>query len=291
MEHLRRVRFVALVLTIAGSAPPAFASTADGDTPQPTPSPTSTEAANDSSDPCLSLGNLVSRPTFSTAACVVKRNALLVQTGYTNATTSGPTRSTLVTYPQENLGIGIAQNVEFDLTPPSIARSSSSTHFNGDTDGSIGLKIRLGETSRVIYGINAAYTLQNGSAPFSGSGDGVLANLNGSLTLSPALDIFATVGFNEQSAGTPTQPARYHDFQPSLGAGLALPQGFDVFVEGLNESSTGPGMGGTFAFDTGLQKDIGSRLQLDAEYFDFLTIVQGAHQHSVGFGASYLFGP
>jgi hypothetical protein len=172
-----------------------------------------------------------------------------------------------------------------------MARLSAGAHVNGDTDGSIGLKAQLGRTSAIIYGVNAAYTLQNGDAPFTGSGDGLLANLNASLALSPALGLFATLGYNEQSAGTPERPARYHDFQPSLGATLSLPQNVAVFLEGFNQSSTMPAGGGSFAFDTGLQKDVGSRLQVDVEYFDYVTIVRGAHQHSVGFGASYLFGP
>ncbi len=285
MNVTTRVRFATLALAMVALP---IASSADAHPTDASPSPTPSAAP---SDPCLSLGNLVSRPTFSTAACVVKRNALLVQTGYTNTATSGSAAMTLVSYPQESLATGIAQNVEFDFTPPSIARLSAGTHVNGDTDGSIGLKAQLGQSSKIIYGVNAAYTLQNGDAPFTGSGDGLLANLNASLTLSSALGLFASLGYNEQSAGTPERPARYHDVQPSLGATLSLPQNVAVFLEGFNQSSTALGSGGSFAFDTGLQKDVGSRLQLDAEYFDYVTIVQGAHAHSVGIGASYLFGP
>ena len=283
---LRPTPFV-LAITIALGASTIAARAADP-SPVPSATATATAAASSSSDPCLSLGDLVSRPTFSTSACVVKRHALLVQTGYTNATTGGNGGSNLVTFPQEALSTGIAQNVEFDLTPPSLARLSAGGFTAGDTDGSIGIKVQVGQTSKVIYGFNTAYTLQNGTPPFTGSGDGILANINGSLSLSPALGLFGSVGYNEQSV---TAQSRTHDFQPSLGASLSLPQSFAVFLEGFNQSSTGPGSGGLFAFDTGLQKDVGSRLQLDAEYYDYLTVRNGAHEHSIGFGASYLFGP
>jgi hypothetical protein len=215
----------------------------------------------------------------------------LIETGYTNLTTSGNGASSLVTYPQASLRVGLGHNLEFDLDPTSVARLSGTPVVTGNTDSAIGAKYEFGYTSKITYGVNALYTLSTGSAPFSGNGDGILANLNASLTVSPAIGLFATVGYNEQSAGTPAVPARYHDVQPSLGATLSLPQSFDVFLEGFDQSSTGPGLGGRFGFDTGFQKDVGSRLQLDFNYFDYLAVQNGGHQHSIGFGAAYLIGP
>jgi hypothetical protein len=259
--------------------------------PVSSPSPVPAAVSTDAGDPCDQLSNLVSRPSFSTAACVVKPNALLLQTGYANLATSGANGSRMVTYPQENVSIGVAKRIEFDINPPSFARIAGSSPASGATDGSIGAKVQLGQSSRITSGVNALYTLQSGTAPFTGSGDGVLVNVNASYALSPAAGLFASLGYNEQSAGTPEVPAAYHDVQPSLGASFALPQNFTIYAEGFNQSSTGPGMSGSFAFDTGLQKDIGSRLQVDAEIFDYPSIRAGAHQHAVGFGAAYLFGP
>jgi hypothetical protein len=278
---------VALVAFVALLSGMPSAARADA---MPSPAATAAATAAPASDPCLSLTNLVSRPAFTTAACVVKRNALLLQAGYTNATTSGAA-TTLVSYPQESLGAGIAKNVEFDFNPPSIARLGGAAHANGDTDGSIGLKVQLGQTASLVYGFNALYTLQSGSQPFTGSGDGILANVNASLALTPLFGLFTTVGYNAQSAGTPVAPARYHDIQSSLGGAFSLPFASDVYVEAFDVSATGPGTGGTFGFDTGLQKDVGSRLQLDLNYYDYLTVRRGAHEHSIGFGAAYLFGP
>ena len=276
---------LAFVLAIANARIAAFAE------PSPAPSANPSAAPSDSSDPCLQLSNLVSRPSFSTAACVVKPSALLLQMGYTNLTTSGMGASRMVTYPQENLSVGVAKALEFDLNPPSIARVAGSASATGVTDGSIGAKAQLGETSRLTYGVNALYTLQSGVGPFTGAGDGILVNANANYAMSPAFGLFASVGYNAQSAGTPQRPARYHDVQPSLGGSLSLPANFAVYAEGFDQSSTGPGLSGSFAFDTGLQKDVGSRVQLDAEYYDYLAARAGAHQHAVGFGAAYLFGP
>jgi len=256
----------------------------------PSPAPASSPAATTATDPCTSLTNLVSRPTFSTSACVVKFADLLIQTGYTNATTGGNGANSVVTYPQANLGVGLGKNLEFDLAPESFARYSGTPSASGATDSTIGFKYEFGYSSKAVAGVNAVYTLATGSAPFSGFGDGLLANVNASYALSPALGLFASFGYNVQSAGAPGIPARYHDFQPSLGASLSLPQSYTVFLEGFNQSSSGVGLGGRSGFDTGFQKDIGSRLQLDANYFDYFGAQNGSRLHSLGFGASYLIG-
>jgi hypothetical protein len=268
----------ALPLASGGQTLPAAA-------PSPSPSP-----AASVTDPCTSLTNLISRPTFSTAACVVKFADLLIQTGYTNVTTSGRGANSALTYPQANLSVGLGKNLEFDFVPESFARYSGTPGASGSTDSAIGFKYELGYSRKAIVGVNVLYTLATGSAPFSGFGDGLLASANASYALSSALGLFASFGYNVQSAGAPGIPARYHDFQPSLGTSLALPQDYTVFVEGFNQSSTAVGLGGRYAFDTGLQKDVGSRLQLDFNYFDYFGAQNGGRQHSLGFGASYLVG-
>ena len=259
--------------------------------PATAPSPAASAAPAAPTDPCASLSTLVSRPTFSTAACSIKASDLLIEAGYTNLSSGGNAGSSLVTFPQANLRVGAGHNVEFDLGPPSAAYLSGNPRQVGITDGFIGLKYEIGYTSRFLYGVNAIYTLQSGNANvFSSNGDGILANVNAGFTVSPAISLFATVGYNAQNAGTVQAPARYHDVQPSLGTSISLPQSFDVFLEGFDQSSTGPGLGGRFGYDTGFQKDIGSRLQLDFNYFNYLGVQLGAHQHSIGFGAAYLIG-
>jgi hypothetical protein len=221
---------------------------------------------------------------------VVKRGDLLIETGYTNQTTSGAGAGSSVLYPQANLRVGVGRNLEFDFDPPSIERISASPTISGATDTSFGAKYEIGYTSRLLYGLNALFTANTGSAATSSNGDGILANANAALTLSPAVGLFATVGYNAQSAGTPVAPARYHGIDPSLGASVSLPSNFSFALEGFGQTSTGPGLGGRYAFDTAVEYDAGSRLQLDINYYDYLGIQNGAHPHSVGFGASYLIG-
>jgi len=161
----------------------------------------------------------------------VKKSDLLLESGYTNLTSSGAGASSLVTVPQGSIRVGLGGNLEFDLGPPSIGYLSGTPRQVGITDGSIGFKYEIGYSKRLLYGINALYTLPVGSADvFSSNGDGILANVNGALTLSPNVGLFATFGYNAQNAGTVAAPARYHDYQPSLGASVSLPQNVYVFL-------------------------------------------------------------
>jgi hypothetical protein len=256
----------------------------------PAPTPTPTAAPAGVSDPCTSMSSLVSRPSFSTAACAVKPHDLLLETGYTNTTASGHGGASTISFPQASMRVGIGRNLEFDLDPASYERTSTVPKISGLSDTSLGLKYEFGYTSRFVYGVNALVTTNSGSAAFSGNGAGLLANLNAAFTVSPAVGLFATVGYNAQSAGTVTVPARFNGIDPSLGASVSLPQGFIAYVEGFGQSSTGPGLGGRYGVDGGFQKDVGSRLQLDINYYDFLGIQGGMHLHSIGFGAAYLIG-
>jgi hypothetical protein len=278
--------FIALLAPVpvrAGATAAPSASPSVSASPSPTPGPVS--------DPCTSLSNLVSRPSFSTSACAVKPNDLLIESGYSNTTAQGTGATSTISFPQATLRLGLAHDFEVDVATPSYERQSSSPKISGTSDSGLGLKYEIGYTSKVTYGVNALYTLDTGSAGFSGNGNGILANVNGALTLSPAVGLFGSFGYNAQSAGTALAQQRYHGFDPSLGVSVSLPQSFSIFAEGFGMSSTGPGLGGRYAFDTGILKDVGSRLQLDAEYYDYPGYQNGTRQASVGFGASYLFGP
>ncbi len=250
---------------------------------------TPARAATDA-DPCASLSNLVSRPTAATAACAVKPGDGLLETGSTVTSTGGGGGTTTALLPQANLRLGVAPRLEIDLVPPSYERQSGSPPATGTSDAFAGFKYQIGATSKMIYGVNVLSTLDTGSVDFSANGDGVLANVNAALSLSPAIGLFATFGYNAQSGGTRPNPERYRGFDPALGATVAVPLGLTVFAEGFGASSTAPGGSGLYGFDTGLQKDIGPRVQLDVNLFEYPRLQTGAHQSSIGFGAAYLFG-
>jgi hypothetical protein len=257
-------------------------------TPAPAPSPSASPPAGPS-DPCASLSSLVSRPTFGTSPCSVKSGDLLSENGYTNLTTSGSGAGNLVSYPQSAVRVGLGGNLELDLLPPSYQALSGHPATTGWSDTQVGIKYEFGYSSRWLYGVNTLLTINTGTPAFTSNGLGITANFNCAYTLSPAVGLFATFGYNALSAGTAAAPLRFQSFNPSAGISASLPQGFNVFAEGFGQSSTGPGLGGRFGYDGGFSKDVGSRLQLDVNYFNYAAQF-GAHAHSVGFGASYLVG-
>ena len=284
----------ALVITASalfaacGAPRVALAQTAPA-TAAPSPAPSPTQAAVN--DPCTSLGSLVSRPTVTTSACATKFGDLLIETGYTNFATGGSGANQAVTYPQANLRVGLGHNVEFDLNPASIERISGSPTITGATDTSLGFKYEISYTRKFLYGVNVLYTVNSGDPATSANGDGVLANVNASYFASPAISLFSTVSYNAQSAGSEAAPQRYHGFNPSLGTSITLPGTLpSFFLEGFGLTSYGPGASGRYGFDTGFQKDIGSKLQLDVNYYQYPGSYGGSHLHAIGFGAAYVFG-
>ncbi len=287
MVSTLRIAIAASAFFAACCAAPQFAAAQAAPTPSPAPSATPASV----SDPCTALSSLVSRPTFGTAACAVKPTDLLIESGYTNLTTSGTGASSAVTYPQASLRVGVARDLEFDLDPSSIERISGAPTVTDTTDTSLGVKYEIGYTSKLLYGVNVLYTANSGGPVAGSNGEGVLANFNGAWTLSPAIGVFATVGYNAQSAGTREAPQRYRGIDPSLGASVSLPASFAFALEGFGQSSTAPGEGGRYGLDAAVERDIGSRVQLDINYFDYLGVQDGAHLHSIGFGAAYLIGP
>jgi hypothetical protein len=261
-----------------------------GPAPAPTPSATPSASPAPVSDPCTSMSSLVSRPSVATSGCSVKTGDVLIESGYSNMAVGGAGGANTTNYPQPSLRAGMIGKLEFDIDPPSLERQSSTPIRSGDSDAGIGFHYEFGYTDKIVYGTNVVYTIPNGTPAFSANGDGLLLNLDGAYTLSPALGLFSTLGYETQSAGTVSVPARYHAFAPALGLTLTLPAGFDAFVEGFGETASGPGQSGRYAYDFAVQKDVGSRLQLDANLFEYPASSSGPHQAATGIGVSYLIG-
>jgi len=273
-------------LAQASSAPsvaPA-AATAPPTTPSPSPSPSGP------SDPCTSLLALVTRPTVTTTACSVKPDALLIEIGYTNTTTSGRGGGVLANYPQAELRLGLPDKLEFDVFPPSLNEASGHPAVSGPSDVAAGLKYEIGYTSKALAGVGFVVSLPTGTRAFT-SGESTYAfDFNFAYALSPNVGLSGTMAYNAGAMPeTSGAVGRFSAFDPSLVLADALPDNFQVFFEGYGSTTAGPGLGSRYAIDGGLQKDIGSRLQLDLEYGDVLTVTGGLHPHAVGFGAAYLF--
>ena len=179
----------ALVLALVPAAALAQATPAASPVPAPSPSPTPAPPspyfpALGNNDPCTSLSAIVTRPTVGNSVCTVRPNHVLVETGYQNTTASGGGNT--VAYPQSLIRVGTSvPALEFDVAPPSLARTNAGGLTTGTTDAGAGLKYVFGYTPKFNYGGQIFVTAPTGLNGFSAGGSQTTYALQAGYTLSP----------------------------------------------------------------------------------------------------------
>jgi hypothetical protein len=261
--------------------------------PPPAPTPTPTAAP----DLCSTgLSAVVSRPTQTTAACVVKPSHVLIESGYqTQTLDAGSGSYTFSSLPNATIRIGTPlQNVEFDVIPPSYLRAAG---FGATSDTGAGIRWQIGSTAAFAYSLNAIATAPTGTNPAAnpnglGSANAGTYTYNGNIqgTLGPVFGYGATLSIVDLNAGT----TRYASVLPSLDVTASLPASFGVAVEAYRQSNgEGPATPAHVWFDGALTKDAGNA-QFDLNYGLSNRIVPmprapGVQRRYAGFGVSYLF--
>lgn len=231
----------------------------------------------------------VTRPTVTTAACAVKNGRWLVETGYTNTVTAGRGGAATTAYPQALIRVGsFVRNVELDITPPAILRSSGGgSIIAGSSDTSFGAKWEMGYTRRAVYGANIVVTEPTGDRSFTAGSEIYSGNLNGSYALSPEFGLASTISFETIGALASHGVAiRSGAVVPSLTLTAALPRNAQLFAEAAYFSQSAPGLGPRTLYDVGYQQGLSAQVQLDVEAGFAPTPVNGLRQHYVGFGVS-----
>jgi hypothetical protein len=252
--------------------------------PAPAPSPTAPP------DPCGPILSIVTRPTVTTSVCTVRYGHALLETGYTNAVTTGAADSVTASYPQLFARIGIGQHLEFDFTPPSFQRTSSpNVVASGWTDVGLGAKYEMGYTSKAVWGLSAAVSTPTGDPGFSAGASQYIVNANWSYSFNSEWAAAGTLGFDAlagPNAAGMTQ--RYGALVPSAEITAAVSEDSQVFAEYAFFSRSGPALGSKSIIDFGYQGDLGARVQFDIEYGFQPTIIEGQRQHYVGAGLSFM---
>jgi hypothetical protein len=249
----------------------------------PTPSPTP-------SDPCGSILSIVTRPTVTTSTCTVRAGHALLETGYTNAVTTGSGGGVSVNYPQAFVRLGIGRHTEISVTPPSFNRSSvGGTIVSGSSDMNFGAKWELGYSKNAVWGFNAQASTPSGDPAFTAGGAGYTGNLNWSYTFNSIFGSAGTLGFNSlvgvNAAG---QRQRYSAFIPTIMLTAALPGPSQVCAEFAYFSHAGPGLGPKRVIDFDYMRDLGPHAQVDIEYGFQPTVVNGQQVNYFGFGLSFM---
>ncbi len=293
-------RFAVFTALVIGSMPIAVradpaptASTA----PTTAPSPAASDA---SSDPCGGATRLLAtldRPTFGYSACVVPKGSIVLENGYQNQSQGGDSPGVATTIGQGFQRVGIADRVELDLIAPTFNRASSGgTLTTGYSDLGLGFKVELPQSGRFTYGIDGLFTAATGTGGFSMGGPSQTFNFDIAYAASPAIGVGSTLAF-ASAAGTFMSPAttagvtpisrleRYGYAMPSLVVTAQIPNAYQFYGELVGQSKIRPARGGRVLADFGLQKLLGQYLELDAEYGDSFTPVDGSRFHYIGIGA------
>lgn len=133
----------------------------------PSPSSAPSAAPTPAPDICSTgISAIITRPTQTTSACVVKPNHVLIETGYQSQTVDVSGGSfTYQTVPSGDMRTGtMLENVELDLFPPSAIASARET---ATSDIGASLKWQIHSIPSFAYGINVSATASTGSNPLT----------------------------------------------------------------------------------------------------------------------------
>jgi hypothetical protein len=254
-------------------------------------SPAPSASATPIPDPCGTILSIVTRPTVTTSVCTVRAHHVLLETGYTNTTITGPGGGNAVTYPQALLRLGTWNpHLGFYFTPPSAeSTTAGGPRIAGTSDINAGVKYELGYNQNAVWGVNGQISFPTGSKAFTAGGAQYTGNFNWAYTLNSEFSAAGTLGFNAL-AGFDAHGNVQHFFAfiPTLELEAALPANSQLFAEYAYFSQTGVGLPGRSLIDFGYQKDFGPHVQFDIEFGVQPTVITGQQQHYVGSGLSFM---
>lgn len=260
----------ALILAVAAATP----------SPAPTVTPTT--------DPCAGLLNQLNRPTIGYSPCAAKRGTAVLEMGYQHQWNSDST--TRDQYGQGFLRFGFAPQLELDVIGPNdIAQRGPSSDAFGFADSGIGFKYELLAAPQWQLGVDGLYTTPNGARAFTSGNSTLVTNFDATYQLTKTTSLASTLSFAAAGGFSVSgEHARYGAFMPSC---LALQQFGGLtqgYVEYVNVSRTAPDLGDSSFLDAGLQRLVGTNVELDVEYGHSLSGVTAQRFNYIGAGLGIL---
>ncbi len=262
--------------------------------PQPTPSPVPVAAPP--ADPCAGDGSLlatIDRPTIGYSVCAVASKTILFEEGYQvqeNAAGTGQWSRT-VSYPQSFLRYGVSKRFELDLLGPYYNKTLASDGFgaptanNGYQDGGLGIKFEFAPRGQFIYAIDALYTSPNGTNGFSAGASTETVNFDVAYSVTPTIGLATTFAYSSTSGYDALgSRSRYSVLLPSFVVTSALRGNAQLYAEYVYASKLAPDQGGRAFIDYGIQKQLGTRFELDAELGNSLIGDSSKQFHYLGVG-------
>jgi len=249
----------------------------------PVPGTPLTPAAG-TSGPCGGQTRLLAtldRPTVGYSVCAVPTGSIVLEEGYQLTSQFGG-GSVAATFPQGFERFGILDRLELDIVGPNYNRvRSGGTLSTGYNDLGIGTKYEFEPGGKVTYAIDALLLVPSGDPGFTTGGTTEQLNFDVSYPLTPNVGIAATLaGVSTYGAATPlagaggaigvstraASPVGYQLFLPSAVVTFATNPSLQFYAEAVGQSKLGPAAGGRVYFDGGVQKLLGTNVEIDAEY-------------------------
>jgi hypothetical protein len=230
----------------------------------------------------------LNRPTVGYSVCAVPKGSVVLEEGYQNTTQTGTAPSLFAEYPQGFERVGVAQRFELDLIGPNQNRvSAAGTAIGGASDMGVGFKYEFDPKTQFTYAIDGLYTAPTGSQAFTAGGPTETLNFDIGYSLSDRVGLATTLA--AVSSSGPHRDGtfgRFGAFDPSFVVTYQTPHDYQFYAEVVGQTRIGPGFGGRTYTDFGVQKLLGTNVELDLEEGVGLTPVDGSRftYTGVGFG-------
>jgi len=242
------------------------------------------EQAAQTSDPCGGQTRLLAtlnRPTVGYSVCAVPQSSIVLEAGY-QLTSQFDGKSVAASYPQGFERLGVLDRLEVDVVGPSYNRVHSGNSVStGYSDLGIGTKYEFRPGGKVAYAIDALFLPPDGDPGFSSGGTTEQLDVDVSYPLTAKVGIATTLA-GVSTYGIPTSlvgaggaigvstragaPTRYQFFLPSAVLTFATVPSLQFYAEAVGQTRIAPGAGGRLYFDGGVQKLLGTNVEVDAEY-------------------------
>ena len=225
--------------------------------------------------------------------CVVLPGDVVLEDGVRRQVTTeaaGVGASTLTSVNLAFVRVGIARRLEFGFAPPaselrSASGVSSFDAARGATDVAVALKYLVWDSPIVQISTGAAYGDPSGSGEFTAGAPTYATSANVAVALTPRLSLSTSLVLGTAVGPDAAQFNRtFVAFSPSVTLAYALDSVDTVLIQDAFTSRQGPvSPAGSRGF-VGLQRALGRRLALDAEFEQNLLPLAGRAARAIGFG-------
>ena len=230
--------------------------------------------------------------------CVVAPHEIVVETGVRRQTmTSASGHVTLTSGPLSFIRAGIAKRLELGIAPPAnefraVSGSAPVDTARGQTDVVLAAKYLVLDAQSAQASIGASYAPPTGTGEFTAGAPTFSASANLGIAVTPKLSFATSQVFGTAIGAGPDGLSRsFFVYAPSYTLAYALDGMTTLIAQAGLVSRQGPVLPSGNRTLFALQRAIGSRLAVDADYEINVKPTLGAPQHAVSAGIVWIASP